>query len=61
MDANLDNKLLNLQKKYDYEKVRMHNVQLKLDRTYILIALVFCIVIIILYRKKFLMDYIVRV
>ena len=26
MDANLDNKLLNLQKKYDYEKVRMHNV-----------------------------------
>lgn len=51
MDANLDNKLLNLQKKYDYEKVRMHNVQLKLDRTYILIALVFCIVIIICIGK----------
>lgn len=51
MDANLDNKLLNLQKKYDYEKVRMHNVRLKLNRTYILIALVFCIVIIICIGK----------
>ena len=32
----------------------MHNVQLKLDRTYILIALVFCIVIIICIGKNFL-------
>lgn len=40
MIANQDNKLLNLQKKYDYEKVRMHNVQLKLNKVYMLIALV---------------------
>lgn len=45
--ANQDNKLLNLQKKYDYEKVRMHNIQLKLNKTYILIALIICLLVVV--------------
>lgn len=43
MVANQDNKLLNLQKKYDYEKVRMHNIQLKLNRIYMVVALIISI------------------
>lgn len=45
--ANQDNKLLNLQKKYDYEKVRMHNIQLKLNKTYILIALIISLLVVV--------------
>lgn len=41
IEANLDNRLLELQKKYDYEKVRSHNIRLRLERTNILIGLVF--------------------
>lgn len=42
----VDKNLLNLQKKYDYEKIRLHNVQLKLNRTYLIINIVIALLII---------------
>ena len=56
IDTNQDKRLLELQKKYDYEKVRSHNIQLKLERVNVLICLVLgalflLISIILLFRR----------
>lgn len=53
----VNNNLLDFQKKYDYEKVRLHNVQLKLNRTYLIINLVIAlsvifVVIFVFYRRN---------
>ena len=55
-DDNLDDKLLKLQKKYDYEKIRLQNIRLKLNRTYyiiyiVLFLLVVFVFIFIFYKK----------
>lgn len=42
----IDKNLLNLQKKYDYEKIRLQNVQLKLNRTYLILNIVIALLII---------------
>lgn len=56
IDVNQDKRLLELQKKYDYEKVRLHNIRLKLERANIFIGLIlgilfFIISIFLLFRK----------
>ena len=48
---------MDFQKKYDYEKVRLHNVQLKLNRTYLIINLVIAlsvifVVIFVFYKRN---------
>lgn len=45
-DTELDKNLLDLQRKYDYEKIRLQNVQLKLNRIYLLIYLVISLLIV---------------
>lgn len=40
IDLNADKKLLDIKRKYDYEKIRLENVQLELDRTRHLIFLI---------------------
>lgn len=60
IDANLDKNFLALHKKYDYEKVRSHNIQLKLERMNILIGLVLGVLFLVIsifllfrrYRKR---------
>lgn len=56
IDVNQDKRLLELQKKYDYEKVRLHNIRLKLERANIFIGLIlgilfFIISIFLLFRR----------
>lgn len=56
IDVNQDKRLLELQKKYDYEKVRLHNIRLKLKRANIFIGLIlgilfFIISIFLLFRR----------
>lgn len=53
LDANLDKRLLELQRKYDYEKVYSHNIRLQLERTNVLIGLVFLILLILLLFRRY--------
>lgn len=46
IDTRLDDRLLELQKKYDYEKVHSHNIRLKLERTNLWIGLI-CILLLL--------------
>lgn len=52
---NSDKRLLELQKKYDYEKIHLHNTRLRLERSYTfigLLVLVFCIVLSIIFLSR---------
>lgn len=56
IDINLDKRLLELDKKYNYEKIRSHNIRLKLEKANILIGIVigtllFIISILLLFRR----------
>ena len=56
IETNLDKSLLELQKKYDYEKVRSHNIRLKLEKTnifigFVSVSLLIGVVILFLIRK----------
>ena len=56
IDVNQDKRLLELQKKYDYEKIRLHNIRLKLERANIFIGLIlgilfFIVLIFLLFRR----------
>lgn len=56
IDSNLDKRLLELDKKYNYEKIRSHNIRLKLEKANILIGIVigtllFIISLLLLFRR----------
>lgn len=58
-DTKTDKNLLELQKKYDYEKVQVQNIRLRLNRTYLLFSFITGIILISLvayffYRRVFL-------
>lgn len=48
IDVNLDSKLLELEKKYNYEKLRVQNVEMKLHNTSMRISLILCIVLVLI-------------